>query len=379
MSPEKARGILLGMADELQIDFDGSDRGTALWMAIEALKTMKAQKQKEEGSEARDDSRWTPCSGRMPEKEDYEPYSVVLCKNTSGKTRLGWYDEDLRRWVNIRGGEIRDVVEWAPAITLVNRKTEKKKEQEKARDPLWEALQTMCSMKQGTLEMLFGCGDIGGIIKKTKPWELVEAVRRYQNIRIGDEVKVAGRRGRCVVVDTAGCHSEKYLVSNMFDWGKWYGREYITPTGRYFPEVKEIIAAMRARPDEEEKMISADEPEDRITCQDKPESKENAEHIYLGVKDGYCSVLRSRYSFEELVRKAENGTLTSECFTSCTGTNWNGVDEIGRTLKLARLRHTGAIFNTQDPLRFYGKDRDMWNEVESITPPIPFKGMDEAC
>ena len=36
-------------------------------------------------------------------------------------------------------------------------------------DPLWEALQTMCSMKQGTLEMLFGCGDIGGIIKKTKP------------------------------------------------------------------------------------------------------------------------------------------------------------------------------------------------------------------
>lgn len=107
MSPEKARGILLGMADELQIDFDGSDRGTALWMAIEALKTMKAQKQKEEGSEARDDSRWTPCSGRMPEKEDYEPYSVVLCKNKtcaggsiSAAVRSGtsWNGRLLSRW-----------------------------------------------------------------------------------------------------------------------------------------------------------------------------------------------------------------------------------------------------------------------------------------
>ena len=93
------------------------------------------------------------------------------------------------------------------------------------------------------------------------------------------------------------------------------------------------------------------------------------EYTYLGVTNGkscsvYCSVLKSEYSFEELNKKAEEGTLDERSFTSCSGTDWGGTDNLSRTLGLISFQRTGRVIRVPKKIRFHGSDQDMWHVRE---------------
>lgn len=93
------------------------------------------------------------------------------------------------------------------------------------------------------------------------------------------------------------------------------------------------------------------------------------EYVYLGTTNGnscsvYCSVLKSEYSFEELNKKAEEGTLDECSFTSCSGTNWGGTDNLSRTLGLIPFQRTGRVIRVPEKIRFHGSDQDMWHVRE---------------
>lgn len=78
-------------------------------------------------------------------------------------------------------------------------------------------------------------------------------------------------------------------------------------------------------------------------------------HIMLGVnsRNNYCCKLSCLVSFDSL----DSANLEESDFTHAA-TNWNGQDEINRTLRFLNTRQTGKKIILEKPLLFTGVDFD---------------------
>ena len=78
-------------------------------------------------------------------------------------------------------------------------------------------------------------------------------------------------------------------------------------------------------------------------------------HIMLGVnkKGNRCCQLSCLVPFDGLVvSELEASDFKHDC------TNWNGCDEIQRTLEILRMKQTGKKITLDKPIVFYGSDYD---------------------
>lgn len=79
-------------------------------------------------------------------------------------------------------------------------------------------------------------------------------------------------------------------------------------------------------------------------------------HTMLGVnsRTGSCCKLTCLIAFNLLVSEE----LEADDFVH-SATNWNGQDEIDRTLNIINMRQTGKKIILSEPLQFTGVDQDM--------------------
>lgn len=67
---------------------------------------------------AQTERKWIPCSERLPEDNDYKPFSyyedgaVLICAK-SGSIGFGWYYESTKSWANEDDRGV-DVIAWTP-------------------------------------------------------------------------------------------------------------------------------------------------------------------------------------------------------------------------------------------------------------------------
>ena len=85
------------------------------------------------------------------------------------------------------------------------------------------------------------------------------------------------------------------------------------------------------------------------------------ERIYIGCnfKRDRCCVLYTHHSFEDIQRHSKALAVYDFKYES---TDWNGNDEIKRTLKLKRLKLTGREILLPSSLTFSGADYDHGNK-----------------
>ena len=62
---------------------------------------------------------WIPCSERLPEDNDYKPFSyyedgAVLFCTKNGKVGFGWYYESTKEWANEDDCTPGEVIAWMP-------------------------------------------------------------------------------------------------------------------------------------------------------------------------------------------------------------------------------------------------------------------------
>ena len=65
---------------------------------------------------------------------------------------------------------------------------------------------------------------------------------KLDDIKVGDEVFVHGINGNVVVVEVDG---DCVDLSDLRGWHSWYDRKNVKKTGRYFPQVAELLNAMK--------------------------------------------------------------------------------------------------------------------------------------
>ena len=63
--------------------------------------------------------KWILCSERLPEDDDYKPFSyyedgAILYCTKDGKIGFGWYYESTKEWANEDDGYPGEVVAWMP-------------------------------------------------------------------------------------------------------------------------------------------------------------------------------------------------------------------------------------------------------------------------
>jgi len=63
--------------------------------------------------------RWIPCSERLPEEDDYKPFSyyedgAILFCTKNGKVGFGWYYESTKEWANEDDHTPGEVIAWMP-------------------------------------------------------------------------------------------------------------------------------------------------------------------------------------------------------------------------------------------------------------------------
>lgn len=82
---------------------------------------------------------------------------------------------------------------------------------------------------------------------------------------------------------------------------------------------------------------------------------------YIGADNAgtkYGCILKSPYTLDEFLKE---GKVEQDDFIH-DATNWNGLDEIERTLELEHLELTGRGLQLVDGvLAFSGEDHDMWH------------------
>ena len=66
-----------------------------------------------------DAQQWIPCSERLPEDDDYKPFSyyedgAVLFCTKNGKVGFGWYYESTKEWANEDDHTPGEVIAWMP-------------------------------------------------------------------------------------------------------------------------------------------------------------------------------------------------------------------------------------------------------------------------
>jgi len=86
-------------------------------------------------------------------------------------------------------------------------------------------------------------------------------------------------------------------------------------------------------------------------------------YTMLGVNGNNCCILKCLVPFESLKNNIDS--LESSDFTH-DSTNWNGHDEISRTLELKKLKLGNGRMKLKNPISFEGYDSDMghsyhWN------------------
>lgn len=77
---------------------------------------------------------------------------------------------------------------------------------------------------------------------------------------------------------------------------------------------------------------------------------------YIGLSNNRLEacILTSNLSFEDLKKKSlKNSDFNHDC------TNWEGRDDLCRTLELSNLRLTNNMLELTEPLVFKGEDPDM--------------------
>jgi len=62
---------------------------------------------------------WIPCSERLPEEDDYKPFSyyedgAILFCTKNGKVGFGWYYESTKEWANEDDHTPGEVIAWMP-------------------------------------------------------------------------------------------------------------------------------------------------------------------------------------------------------------------------------------------------------------------------
>ena len=109
-----ARPTRLIDADAIVYDFgeidDGLCKRTELYVTDEAIA-------KQPTIEA--EPHWIPCSERLPEDNDYKPFSyyedgAVLFCTKNGKVGFGWYYESTKEWANEDDCTPGEVIAWMP-------------------------------------------------------------------------------------------------------------------------------------------------------------------------------------------------------------------------------------------------------------------------
>ena len=73
----------------------------------------------EELKTAQPEPQWIPCSERLPEDDDYKPFSfyedgAVLYSTASGNVGFGWYYESTKEWANEDDNYPGEVIAWMP-------------------------------------------------------------------------------------------------------------------------------------------------------------------------------------------------------------------------------------------------------------------------
>ena len=79
-------------------------------------------------------------------------------------------------------------------------------------------------------------------------------------------------------------------------------------------------------------------------------------YSYLGVNGNKCCILNTLVSFSTL-KEAVN-VLEARDFLH-SSTNWNGCDDIERTIELKKIILTGEKLILKTPIIFHGIDYDM--------------------
>lgn len=80
-------------------------------------------------------------------------------------------------------------------------------------------------------------------------------------------------------------------------------------------------------------------------------------HTMLGVNENKCCILECLIGFNNL----DINDLTEDDFVH-NSTNWNGCDEIERTLTLKGYKPTGHRIALKEPVIFRGSDSDCGNQ-----------------
>lgn len=96
------------------------------------------------------------------------------------------------------------------------------------------------------LDEMFGMHGVFDIINKFSASEALAKINKYeqqkQEIKVGDEVTVYGINDSIVVVEVDG---DCIDISDLHSWHSWYDRKNIKKTGRHFPQVAELMKAMK--------------------------------------------------------------------------------------------------------------------------------------
>lgn len=79
----------------------------------------------------------------------------------------------------------------------------------------------------------------------------------------------------------------------------------------------------------------------------------------LGVRGSQCCVLTCLLPFEKLI-----GEKLSRSDFNHYSTDWNGRDDIERTLSIEKLKPTGRKIELEKPIYFRGYDTDMGHRYD---------------